>query len=74
MTKAQALAIVNAPASAEVREATADRFIAGKSAHALLALIGSAAPLPNALTAQDIGAADTRRTARKAAAAAAAAA
>lgn len=68
MTKAEALAIVSAPASTEVREATADRFIAGKSAHALLELIGSAAPLPHSLTAQDVGAADTRRTARKAAA------
>lgn len=66
MTKSEALAIVSAPASAEVRAATADRFIAGKSAHGLLALIASGTVLPNALTAQDIAAADVRRTARKA--------
>lgn len=64
--KAAALATLSAPASPEVREATADRFIAGKSAHALLALIGSGTVLPYALTAQDIGSADVRRTARKA--------
>jgi hypothetical protein len=68
MTKSEALAIVSAPASAEVRAATARRFIAGKSAHALLALIGSGVPLPHNLTAQDIGAADAARTADKAAA------
>lgn len=67
-TKAAALAIVNATGSPSAREATADRFISGKSAHALLALIGSAAPLPYDLSAQDVGAADVRRTARKAAA------
>lgn len=69
-TKSAALAIVNAPASPTTREATARRFIAGKSAHALLAMIGSGDPLPYALTAQDIGAADVARTAAKAAAAA----
>jgi len=69
-TKAAALAIVNATGSPTAREATADRFIAGKSAHALLALIGSATVLPYDLTAHDVGAADVRRTARKAAAAA----
>jgi len=74
MTKAEALALVSAPASQAVREATADKFIAGKSAHALLALIGSATVLPYALTAQDVGSADARRTARKAAAFAAASA
>jgi len=67
-SKAAALALLSAPAAPDVREATADRYIAGKSAHALLALIGSGAPLPSTLTAQDIGAADVRRTARKLAA------
>lgn len=54
--------------SAEAREASADRVIAGKSAHALLALIASGFAWPYALTAQDIAAADVRRTARKLAA------
>lgn len=60
-----------ASASAEVKAAEADRFIRGKSAHALLAAIGAGTPLPSGLTAQDIGAADARRFASKMAARAA---
>lgn len=67
-TKAAALALVTGTGSTSTREASADRYIAGKSAHALLAIIGAGTALPYDLTAQDVGSADVRRTARKAAA------
>lgn len=52
------------------KDTPADAFIAGKSAHQLLALIASG-ELPEGVTPAAVGAADVARQARKAAAAAA---